>query len=134
MSVKSGDRGIDGRIYFETNAGLREMVLQVKGGKTVRPTDVRNLRGVLEREENAELAGFLSIAPPSKKMLEEAAEAGTYEYMGFEYPRIQFLTTAEVLKDKREFHMTNARVGENRHRPTLHGLLSPQAYHPVVDL
>lgn len=105
MSRKSGDRGIDGRIYFETREGLREMMIQVKGGKHVRPTDIRDLRGVLEREGNAELAGFLSIAPPTKAMLSEAAEAGTYEYQGVQYPRIQFLTTEDVLVGKRGFHM-----------------------------
>ena len=105
MTRKSGDRGIDGRIYFETNEGLREMMIQVKGGKHVRPTDVRDLRGVLEREENAKLAGFLSIAPPTRAMLSEAAEAGTFEYRGVQYPRIQFLTTEDVLVGKREFHM-----------------------------
>jgi len=110
MSVKSGDRGIDGRIYFETRDGLREMMLQVKGGKTVRPTDVRDLRGVLERESNAEMAGFLSIVAPTKAMLSEAAEAGTYEYADVQYPRIQFLTTEDVLVHKREFHMPT-RVG-----------------------
>ena len=110
MTRKSGDRGIDGRIYFETRAGLREMMIQVKGGKHVRPTDVRDLRGVLEREDNAELAGFLSITPPTKAMLSEAAEAGTYEYQGVQYPRIQFLTTEDVLVGKRDFHMPT-RVG-----------------------
>jgi DNA modification methylase len=105
MQRKSADRGIDGRIYFETQGGLREMMIQVKGGKHVRPTDVRDLRGVLEREENAELAGFLSITPPTKAMLSEAAEAGTYEYQGRQYPRIQFLTTQDVLEGKREFNM-----------------------------
>ena len=105
MQRKSADRGIDGRIYFETREGLREMMIQVKGGKHVRPTDVRDLRGVLEREENASLAGFLSIMPPTKAMLSEAAEAGTFEYAGVQYPRIQFLTTEDVLVGKREFHM-----------------------------
>ena len=105
MQRKSADRGIDGRIYFETRDGLREMMIQVKGGKHVRPTDVRDLRGVLERESNAEMAGFLSITPPTKAMTSEAAEAGTYEYAGRQYPRIQFLTTKDVLEDKREFHM-----------------------------
>ena len=105
MQRKSADRGIDGRIYFETSDGLHEMMLQVKGGKTVRPTDVRDLRGVLEREDTAELAGFLSLVPPSKAMLAEAAEAGMYEYGGIQYPRMQFLTADDVLVDKREFHM-----------------------------
>lgn len=110
MHRKSADRGIDGRIYFETQSGLREMMLQVKGGKHVRPTDVRDLRGVLEREPTAEMAGFLSITPPSKAMREEAAEAGMYEYAGVEYPRIQFLTTGDVLVEKREFNMPT-RIG-----------------------
>lgn len=105
MQRKSADRGIDGRIYFETKRGLKEMVLQVKGGKTVRPTDIRDLRGVLEREENAEMAGFLSITPPTKAMLSEVAEAGTYEYNGTRYPRMQILTTFDVLEGKREFNM-----------------------------
>ena len=105
MQRKSADRGIDGRIYFETRSGLREMMIQVKGGKTVRPTDVRDLRGVLEREANAEMAGFLSMVPPSKAMLSEAAEAGTFEYGGVHYPHMQFLTAEDVLVHKREFHM-----------------------------
>jgi DNA modification methylase len=105
MQKKSADRGIDGRIYFETRDGLRAMMLQVKGGKHVRPTDVRDLRGVLEREQNAALAGFLSLTPPTKAMQTEAAEAGTYEYAGVQYPRIQFLTAEDVLVGKREFHM-----------------------------
>jgi len=105
MQRKSADRGIDGRIYFETREGLREMMIQVKGGKHVRPTDVRDLRGVLEREPNAEMAGFLSMVPASKAMRDEAATAGMFEYAGIQYPRIQFLTVAEVLEEKREFHM-----------------------------
>lgn len=105
MQRKSADRGIDGRIYFETRDGLREMMIQVKGGKHVRPTDVRDLRGVLEREPNAEMAGFLSMAPATKAMRDEAATAGMFEYGGIQYPRIQFLTVYDVLVDKREFHM-----------------------------
>lgn len=105
MQRKSADRGIDGRIYFETRDGLKEMMLQVKGGKTVRPTDIRDLRGVLEREDNAEMCGFLSMVPASKAMRDEAAAAGTYEYQGVRYPRIQFLTVEDVLVEKREFHM-----------------------------
>ena len=105
MQRKSADRGIDGRIYFETRDGLREMMIQVKGGKHVRPTDVRDLRGVLEREPNAEMAGFLSMVPASKAMRDEASTAGTFAYGGVQYPRIQFLTVSEVLEEKREFHM-----------------------------
>lgn len=97
----SGDKGIDGRLYFETKDGLQQVVLSVKGGK-MRPTDVRDLRGVLERESDAAIAGMLSLEEPSKAMREEAARAGMYEYSGTLYPRIQFLTAKDVLEERRE--------------------------------
>lgn len=100
---KTGDKGIDGRIYFETHHGLKSVVLSVKGGK-LRPTDVRDLRGVLADQTDAEIAGFLSLQQPSKAMLEAASLAGQYEYKGIMYDRIQFLTVKEILEDKREFH------------------------------
>jgi hypothetical protein len=62
---KTGDKGIDGRMYFETKEGLKCMVLSVKGGG-IRPTDLRDLRGVLERDHDMTMAGFLSLKPPSK--------------------------------------------------------------------
>ena len=99
---KSADRGIDGKMYFETKDGFKEIVLSVKGGH-IRPTDIRDLRGVLEREENAEMAGFLSLKEPTKAMRDEAAQAGNYEYAGRFYPRIQLLTVREILEDKKLF-------------------------------
>jgi DNA modification methylase len=110
---KSGDRGIDGRLYFEVGNELRSMVLSVKGG-AIRPTDVRDLRGVLEREPDVELAGFLSLREPSKAMEREAAEAGVYEYRGVTYPRIQLLTVSDVLESKREL-ITPTRVQSRIH-------------------
>lgn len=109
MQKKVADRGIDGRMYFEVGEDLREMVLSVKGG-IVRPTDVRDLRGVLEREPNAELAAFLSIKPPTKAMIREAEDAGLFEYKGVAYPRMQFLTVKELLEGKKELK-SPTRVG-----------------------
>jgi hypothetical protein len=85
------------------------VVLSVKGGK-VRPTDVRDLRGVLERESDAAIGGMLSLQEPSKAMQEEAARAGIYEYAGRHYPRIQFLTAKDILEDRREF-LTPTKLG-----------------------
>ena len=99
---KTADEGIDGRIYFETADELSVMVLSVKGG-TLRPADVRDLRGVLEREMDAELAGFLSLHDPSPAMLREAAKAGQYSYGGVAYDRIQFLTVSDILERKKLF-------------------------------
>ena len=67
---KTGDKGIDGRMYFETKEGLKCMVLSVKGGG-IRPTDLRDLRGVFERDHDMAMAGFLSLKPPSKAIWEE---------------------------------------------------------------
>jgi DNA modification methylase len=106
---KSGDHGIDGRLYFEARPSLRSMVLSVKGG-LVRPTDIRDLRGVLERESDVELAGFISLRDPTKAMRHEAATAGMYEYSGVSYPRIQFLTVREIVEEKREF-LSPTKVG-----------------------
>ena len=100
---KTGDKGIDGRMYFETQHGLKAMVLSVKGGK-LRPTDVRDLVGVLSHEPDTEMAGFLSLQEPSKAMREAAAKAGQYTYSGVKYDRVQFLTAKDILEDKREFH------------------------------
>ncbi|MDE2103118.1 MAG: site-specific DNA-methyltransferase [Patescibacteria group bacterium] len=109
MTKKVADRGIDGRLYFEEKGALKEVVISVKGGK-IRPTDVRDLRGVLEREPEAEIAGFLSLHEPTKAMVAEAAEAGTYEYNGVHYPRLQLLTVEQVLVEKKEL-LTPSKVG-----------------------
>ncbi|HVZ91083.1 MAG TPA: DNA methyltransferase [Rhizomicrobium sp.] len=100
---KTGDKGIDGRLYIETERGLKSMVLSVKGGK-LRPTDVRDLIGVMDHEIDCEMAGFLSLQEPSKAMLEAGAKAGQYTYNGVKYDRVQFLTAKDILEDKREFH------------------------------
>lgn len=103
MQKKVADRGIDGRMYFEMKDGLGEMLISVKGGK-LRPTDIRDLRGVIEREGCA-MGGFLSLHEPTKAMRSEAAEAGYFEYGSNRYPRLQLLTVRDVLEEKREFHM-----------------------------
>lgn len=95
MQKKVADKGVDGRLYFETKKELKSMVLSVKGGH-LRPTDVRDLRGVLERD-GVEMAGFISLKEPSRAMRDEAARAGTYEYAGMDYPRLQLITIKELL-------------------------------------
>ena len=106
---KTGDKGIDGRIYFETTKELGLMVLSVKGGN-VRPTDIRDLIGVLSVEEGAELAGFISNKEPSKAMKAAAAQAGQWEYEDVAYDRVQLLTVKEIVEDKNRFH-TPTKIG-----------------------
>ena len=106
---KTGDKGIDGRIYFETKKELGIMVLSVKGGN-VRPTDIRDLIGVLSVEEGAELAGFISNKEPSKAMKAAAAQAGQWEYEDVAYDRVQLLTVKNIVEDKKRFH-TPTKIG-----------------------
>ena len=92
----SGDRGIDGRIYFDTDKGLKSMVLSVKGGN-LSPAYVRELRGTLERESDTLLGGFISLRPPTKGMRDEAAHAGRIEYRGRMYDKLQLRSVADLL-------------------------------------
>jgi len=107
---KTGDKGIDGRIYFETEKkGLGVMVLSVKGG-TVSPSHVRDLLGVLSTESDAELAGFISMREPTRGMKEAAAKAGVWTYKGMDYPRVQLLTIEQILREKKRFK-TPTKIG-----------------------
>jgi site-specific DNA-methyltransferase (adenine-specific) len=97
---KGSDKGIDGVITFIDDAydKPKRVLIQVKSGH-VKSGDVRDLRGTVERE-NAAIGVFLTLEPPSKDMLTEAVSAGYYHSPGWnmDYPRIQILTIADLLK------------------------------------
>jgi DNA modification methylase len=95
----SGDRGIDGRIHFETKDGLRNMVVSVKGGKLA-PTYVRDLSGVVQREEDTRMGGLICLENPTKGMLQEVADGGIYTYEGKNYARLQIRTIQDLLDCK----------------------------------
>lgn len=106
---KTGDKGIDGRMYFELKDELGVMVISVKGGK-IRPTDIRDLRGVLADDSDAALAGFITMQEPSRLVQSAAADAGTWKYQGVDYPRVQILTVKEMVEEKRAF-LTPTKIG-----------------------
>ena len=124
---RSADGGIDGRLYFampqespHARDPLRSMVLEVKGGANVGIAVVRDLRGVLEREE-AELAGLIVMEPlgPTKErnFRREMAQAGDLEVHGHQYARMQVLTVQEILDGKRFF--TPSVVGRSAGQETM---------------
>ena len=92
---RSGDRGIDGRIHFEIDDGYRNMVISVKGG-SAQVAHIRELRGVLEREDSV-MAGFICFSNPTRGMIREVADAGRWEYEGRYYDRIQIRTIQQLL-------------------------------------
>jgi len=100
-SVKrSGDRGIDGRIHFDTKDGLQNMVLSVKGGSNLTPAFMRELRGVLERENTSVMGGLICLHEPTKGMRVEEARGGLWDYLGQPYQRLQIRTVGELLAGK----------------------------------
>ena len=102
---KGMDKGIDGRLYYyergDVKAKPKQIIFSVKGGKT-NPSHVRELRGVIERED-AQLGVLLTLNPPSREMEKEASVAGVYQaeglegYEGQKYPRLQILTAEQLL-------------------------------------
>jgi len=104
---KGADRGIDGRLLFHEKQGgkTRQVLISVKSGRTG-VSDVRDLRGVVEREE-AEIGVLITKREPTRPMRTEAAAAGFYrsgsEGVGSwgQHPRVQLLTVAELLQGKR---------------------------------
>ena len=100
---KGADSGVDGVIHFDDdNSGkYKKVLIQVKSGG-VKAGDIRDLKGVLDREKAA-IGAFLTLKPPTKPMREEAAAAGFYEpvhFPGHRYPRLQILTIAELFAGK----------------------------------
>lgn len=100
---KGSDKGIDGVITFlEASTGKPQRVLiQVKSGK-VKSGDIRDLRGVVERE-GAAIGVFVTLEAPSKDMNKEAVEAGFYRLPGWEqhFPKLQILTIEQLLAGTR---------------------------------
>ena len=94
---KGADGGIDGLIYFRSDAKTTERaIVSVKGGGVSVPM-VRDLKGVMDREK-APIGVFLTLAPPTRPMETEAASAGFYELGGRQYPRLQIITIEQALK------------------------------------
>jgi DNA modification methylase len=99
---KGSDQGIDGRLYFHdegTGGDTKQAILSVKSGH-VSVRDVRDLRGVIEREK-ATIGVLLTLEDATKPMTTEAASAGFYKSSWGSHPRLQIFTIAELLGGKR---------------------------------
>jgi len=99
---KGKDKGIDGYIYFyDEPQKTKKIFIQVKSGH-VNPAQIRDLRGVVEREQ-AQIGAFITFQRPTHGMRTEAISAGFYKSPGWnkDYPRIQILTIKELLEGKR---------------------------------
>lgn len=97
---KGADRGIDGIRWVRTGpreGDLDRVIVSVKGGENVSVRDVRDLVGTVEREKA--LGGVLvTLAQPTKPMLEEAAHHGFASTGLGQFRRIMVKTVEELLR------------------------------------
>jgi site-specific DNA-methyltransferase (adenine-specific) len=98
---KGSDKGVDGVLNFlEEKGKLQRVLIQVKSGH-VKSGDVRDLRGVVEREE-AVIGVLVTLEAPTQDMVTEAVSAGYFQSKAWQkdYPRIQILTVEDLLAGK----------------------------------
>ncbi|MFN0279287.1 MAG: DNA methyltransferase [Pyrinomonadaceae bacterium] len=99
---KGSDKGIDGIMVFtDDNSGkAKRVIVSVKSGHP-NVSHIRDLGHVIDRE-NAAIGVYLTLEPPTKPMLTEAAEKGFYHSPGWnkDYPRLQILTVEDLLAGK----------------------------------
>lgn len=101
---KGPDTGVDGYIYFrdDKSGKYKKIVVQVKSGKNLNVSLIRDLKGVMEREK-AEIGAFISLYEPTKAMLQEAVASGFYlpdTFPNTKFPRVQILTIGDLLAGK----------------------------------
>lgn len=103
-TVKTGDKGVDGVInYLDINKKnqMGKGIISVKGGKSVNPSMVRDLKGTVESQE-ADFGILITLAEPTKGMIDEAIKAGKLEYQvtklskSFSMPRIQIISAEQL--------------------------------------
>ena len=100
---KGSDTGIDGVITFLDNdkEKVQRVLVQVKSGD-VKSGDLRDLRGVVERE-GAAVGVLICLEPTTSAMEREAVLAGVYTSAGWnrDYPRLQILTIEQLLEGRK---------------------------------
>lgn len=98
---KGADRGIDGELFFPNGPGrpYGRIIISVKAGNTG-PAHVRELRGVVEREE-AEMGLFVCLNRPTEEMELEAVKAKYSKIVHGNVRRLQIVSIAEWFEGKR---------------------------------
>ena len=118
---RTADGGVDGRLYFDVpdEKDLQSMAIEVKGGKNVGIGVLRELRAFWTM---IRLDGGLIIHEPLNKTKERnfrqfMASTGDLDVLGVKYPKMQILTTSEILEGKR--FITPSVVGRTVKSPVL---------------
>ena len=99
---KGADGGVDGLIFFKPDGRtVEKAIVSVKGGDNVGVAMVKDLIATVDRER-ARVGVFLTLAPPTKPMVTEAAAAGLYASpLHGKFPKIQIVTIADLFEGRR---------------------------------
>jgi site-specific DNA-methyltransferase (adenine-specific) len=107
---KGGDGGVDGFLYIKPDGKKTEKVIvSVNGGLHLNPAMVKDLIVTVERE-GAKMGVFLTLEPPTKGMVAQAAAAGLYKPEGDQewrtpFPKIQIVTVEDLFKPANPLHL-----------------------------
>ena len=98
------DKGKDGvaRFFTDAKGGMGELLVSVKGGKTVTPANVQELSGAALRHK-AQMGVLVTMAKPTRGVLDAVNHGGTYIWPanGATFPRLQVITVEQLLKGER---------------------------------
>lgn len=98
---KGSDKGIDGILPFIDDASMKQkrVMVQVKSGH-VKSGDIRDLRGVLDRETDSPIGVFITLEEPTSEMKKEAVTTGFYhsDFWQQDYHKMQIITIEDLLK------------------------------------
>jgi site-specific DNA-methyltransferase (adenine-specific) len=98
-----GDKGVDGTARFPLGTGkIGKLLVSVKGGRTINPSMVRDLSGTIEARK-AQMGVLITLAPATRGVIDAINHGGVFTHPanGQTYPRLQHITVADLLKNKR---------------------------------
>ena len=98
---KGGDKGVDGWFNYLGDGGRLETgVISVKAGDLVNPNMIRDLGRVMERDRHR-FGLFVTKAPPTRGMREEATSHPIVETSFGRFPALRIVTLAELMAGRR---------------------------------
>lgn len=102
---KGGDGGVDGYVYFKPDGKTTEKaIVSVKGGASLTPAMVKDLVVTVDNEK-AKMGIFLTLTPPTKGMVTEAAKAGFYKTDYGQFRKIQIVTVEQLFAPSNPIQM-----------------------------
>ena len=102
---KGGDRGVDGSLYIKPDGKKTEKVIvSVKGGQSLNPAMVKDLIVTVD-QEGAKMGVFLTLEPPTKGMISQAAAAGFYKTDYGQFPKVQIVTVEALFGPSNPLHL-----------------------------